>query len=195
MRRRSAGRPRGATIAPQVLRETLAELARAGLEGLSVARIAERAKVNKTSIYRRWPTREALVAAALNGVRQEVAARAPDTGSLRGDLVALLAPVGRLLSTPNGQALVRASFSETMGNELSALSSRHVGRRLRGPVRGLVERARTRGELGPAVNVRQLLCTLQGALIHRVLFERANVTNRWLEATVDLVIEGARPRT
>jgi len=47
-----------------------------GLEGLSVERIARGAGLDKTSVYRRWPTREALVAAALEGVLEAVAARA-----------------------------------------------------------------------------------------------------------------------
>jgi hypothetical protein len=45
-----------------------------------------------------------------------------------------------------------------------------------------------------ANDVQQLLCALQGALIHRVMSEHARVTKRWLLALVDLVLLGAKPR-
>ena len=62
-RRRDAGRARGGEpIVDAILEHTLADLARAGIDGLSIDRIARAAAVNKTTIYRRWPTREGLVA-------------------------------------------------------------------------------------------------------------------------------------
>src|SRR5690242_7791444 len=84
-RRRDAGRPRGQPITEAVLDRTLEELASFGVAKLSVSRIARAADVNKTSVYRRWPTREALVAAALERVHERLASQLQDTGSLRGD--------------------------------------------------------------------------------------------------------------
>ena len=75
--RRDAGRARGAPIVEAVLTRTLEELAQAGLEGLSVERIARRAEVNKTSVYRRWPSRGELVAAALEQVLSGMTAHKP----------------------------------------------------------------------------------------------------------------------
>lgn len=81
-RRRDAGRARGEPIVDSILEHALVELSREGLDGLSIDRIARAAAVNKTTIYRRWPTREALVAAALGRILIDRSLKSPDTGSL-----------------------------------------------------------------------------------------------------------------
>ena len=64
------------------------ELARDGFERLSVPAVAEAAGLNKTSVYRRWPTKADLVRAALTSSMGHDAPTV-DTGTLRGDLLAL----------------------------------------------------------------------------------------------------------
>lgn len=192
--RRDAGRARGAPIVEAVLARTLEELATTGLDGLSVERIARRAEVNKTSIYRRWPTREALVAAALEGVRDSVASQAPDTGSLRGDLVALMGPVVDFLGQPTGRALVRAAFSESAESAVAALAARHLSEQATGPVGDLVARAQARGEWREGVRGDQVLFMLVGAILHRAMLEHAPLTRPWLGSLVDLVLFGVVPR-
>jgi len=192
--RRDAGRARGAPIASAVLAGTLEELAAAGLEGLSVERIARRADVNKTSIYRRWPTKEALVAAALDGVLERVSAQLPDTGSLRGDLLGLLAAVATLAGQATGRALVRAAFSESSQSSVAALAARRLKQRSTGPLRILATRAQARAEWSEGVRVEQLVSALVGAVIHRAMLEHGGLTKRWLESLVDLVLFGVIPR-
>lgn len=186
-RRRDAGRARGAPIVEAVLTRTLEELATSGLAGLSVERVAQRAGVNKTSVYRRWPTKEALVAAALEGILEDVAMKAPDTGSLRGDLLGLLEPVVALVSQPIGLAVLRAALSESSASSVSALAARKLGERSTSPVCALVARARKRGEWRKGANGEQLVFMLIGAILHRVLLEHAPLSKRWLGALVDLI--------
>lgn len=185
--RRDAGRARGAPIVEAVLTRTLEELATSGLAGLSVERVAQRAGVNKTSVYRRWPTKEALVAAALEGILEDVAMKAPDTGSLRGDLLGLLEPVVALVSQPIGLAVLRAALSESSASSVSALAARKLGERSTSPVRALVARARKRGEWRKGANGEQLIFMLIGAILHRVLLEHAPLSKRWLGSLVDLI--------
>lgn len=83
-----------------------------GLDGLRVERIAEAAAVNKTTVYRRWPTREALVTAALERVAEDLSAQIPDTGALTTDRVAVALAVAALLSRPEGAALARAASTQ-----------------------------------------------------------------------------------
>ena len=69
-----------------VLEAAIAEIARVGYAALRVDEVAARAGVNKTTVYRRWPTKPALVTAAIRslfGVQTEP----PDTGALEGDLM------------------------------------------------------------------------------------------------------------
>ena len=187
-RRRDAGRPRGATITAAVLAAVRAELAETGFEGLSVERVARRAEVNKTSVYRRWPTREALVAAAMEGLRAEFGA-SPDTGGLRGDLYALATPIAELAAQPDGIALLRAALSTTAGNDVSADASRRVSGRAESAF-SIADRARARGEWREGVDPQQAIFTLVGAIIHRTLLERADPTGEWLEGLVDIVYHG-----
>lgn len=192
--RRDAGRARGAPIAEAVLTRTLEELATAGLEGLSVERIARRAEVNKTSVYRRWPTREALVAAALEGILDDVASNVPDTGSLRGDLLGLLGRVARFVGQPAGRAVVRAALSESAEASVAALAAARLSQQAGGPVRDLVARARARGEWRRGVSAEQLVSMLVGAILHRAMLEHGSLTKRWLGSLVDLALHGVLPR-
>lgn len=193
-KRRDAGRPRGAPIVEAVLAETLKELAESGLEGLSVHRIARRASVNKTSVYRRWATREALVAAALEGIVGSVASRVADTGSLRGDLLSLLAPVAGFLSGATGRAVLRAAVSESSASSVAALAARKLRQRAASPVVKLVARAKARGEWREGVRGERLVFVLVGALIHRAMLEHGSLDRRWLGSLVDLVLFGVVPR-
>jgi AcrR family transcriptional regulator len=193
-RRRDAGRPRGEPVLRAVLAHTLDEIARAGIDGVSVDRVARSAQVNKTSIYRRWPTREALVAAALGSIADEVRAQLPDTGSLRGDLEGLLAPVIRTLDTPVGQAVARAALSSSDAGPVAALAAARLGQGVPAALRALVERARARGEWRSGAAPEQVVFMLVGAALHRALLERAPLSARWLADLIDLIVQGVQPR-
>ena len=186
--RRDAGRPRGASVVTAILSAVRAELAETGFEGLSVERVARRAEVNKTSVYRRWPTREALVAAAMDGLRADFA-DSPDTGTLRGDLHALAAPIAEFLTRPEGTALARAAIGTSAANDVASLAlgrmSEHTSQ-----VFAIAERARERGDWREDADPQQVIFTLVGTILHRVLLEHADPTGPWLDSLVDLVHRG-----
>jgi AcrR family transcriptional regulator len=122
--RRDAGRSRGEPVEAAVLARTLEEIVEHGIDGASVHRIARAAEVNKTSVYRRFGTREALIATALERVAGDVGAKLSDRGSLRKDLELIAQEVATLLRSPMGQSLARAAFSGSSGNEIAALGAR-----------------------------------------------------------------------
>lgn len=189
-RRRDAGRPRGAPVVDEVLRQALLELGEAGFERLSVEKVAARAKVNKTSVYRRWPTREALVAAALERVAVDLG-ELPDLGSLHAELLALATRVAAMLATPQGRALVRAGISDAAAVEVATLATRSLARGAVTPARQLMERARRRGEWRRGVDSDQVVFVVVGAVMHRVLLEHRAASRKWLVSLVDLVLHGA----
>src|SRR5258708_34418773 len=67
--RNSPGRPRSRAVDRAILRAALELFIDHGVEGASIEKIARRAGVAKTSVYRRWPTRESLLAPAIEAVR------------------------------------------------------------------------------------------------------------------------------
>ena len=191
--RRDAGRSRGEPVEAALLARTLEELAEHGIDGASVNRIAQAAEVNKTSVYRRFGTREGLIAAALERVATDVGAKLSDRGSLRKDLEFIAQQVATLLRAPLGQSLARAAFAESSGNEVAALAAREMGNS-RAAALAMVERARSRGEWRSGIAPEVVLASLVGALLHRALLERAALTPAFIRQLVDLVAAGVAPR-
>jgi AcrR family transcriptional regulator len=192
--RRDAGRPRGEPIEAALLARTLEELAEHGINGASVDRIARAAEVNKTSVYRRFGTRDGLIAAALERVAGDVGAKLSDQGSLRKDLEWIAEEVATLLGTPIGQGLARAALSESSGAEIAAFAAREMSRP-RAAASALVARARARGEWRAGVAPEIVLAALVGAIIHRALLERSPPTPAFIRQVVDLVASGVSPRS
>jgi AcrR family transcriptional regulator len=187
--RRDAGRPRGAPIERALLHATLDELAEHGLEGLSMARIAAAAEVNKTTVYRRWPTREALVSAALEGALRESSETLADTGSLRGDLRAAVQAAAARMQSSTGRALARAAMSLPPGSRQDPSGPD------RSAALGLVERAVARGEWDPArVPPDAVFSLLTGGVLHRVMLEGHPITEGWVDVVVDVIARGVAPR-
>jgi len=99
-------RRRGSALTRAIYLTTLEELARTSFEELSFDKIAAKAGAGKASLYRRWSTPAELVLAALTDpVSGFPAVVAPGTGSLRGDLTAVLSGFGKALDEPHGRAL------------------------------------------------------------------------------------------
>ncbi len=188
--RRDAGRPRGKPIEDAILAATLDELARHGLSGLNVARVAEAADVHKTTVYRRWPTREALVAGALEAALRQIGAELSDTGSLRGDLRRMVEVLALRVGSPQGRALVQAAISEGADAAVGALGA-DPRVRAQGGVLAVLERAVARGEWDPARHPPEVvLALLTGGVMHRLLMERQPVDAAWAEAAVDALVRG-----
>jgi tRNA-modifying protein YgfZ len=188
--RRDAGRARGKPIEQVILAAALAELAEHGLEGLSVSRIAELSEVNKTTIYRRWSTREALVAAALEGALREAADALHDTGSLRGDLRAMLDTVAERMASPGGRALVQAAMSDAATAAVAELGGDEAIRSQQAAV-DLVARAAERGEWDPERHLPDaVFAMITGSVMHRVLLERQPITDAWAQTIVDVIVAG-----
>ena len=94
-RSRGPGRPRDARHDQAILAATLRILQEKGYGGLTIEGVAARAGVGRPTIYRRWPSKPALVVAALVQSAR-LAVPVLDTGSLRRDLIARPTPSGRV---------------------------------------------------------------------------------------------------
>lgn len=189
-RKAAPPQPRGEAFTQVVLEVTLAQLAEVGFERVSIPDIAELAGVNKTSIYRRWPSKTELVRDAL-GAAMSHSDHFPDTGELRGDLVGLARTVAAFTQSQVGTAVIRILLAEGSNPELRALAqAAYGGAGQRGPWI-LIARAVERGELTAALDPSLVLFTIAGAIVHRVFIEQRTATEEFLEQVVELVLFGA----
>ncbi|MFD0475592.1 TetR/AcrR family transcriptional regulator [Nonomuraea thailandensis] len=97
-------RRRGQELEQAILKAAQDELLESGYARLTMERVAQRAGTNKNALYRRWPNRAALGVAAYAGLAAERTV-IPDTGSLRGDVLALLRAANSHWSSPLGEIL------------------------------------------------------------------------------------------
>jgi len=171
-----------------VLDAALEELATTGWDGFSMEHIAKRAGVNKTTIYRRWPTKVDLLQAALLAI-PELVAEPPDTGDLRTDLAILLGTRVEQLTSPVGRGLVRAIM---LGGASPSLQSLRESVREKRPAvpDAAIDRAIARGEL-PAGLDRGLFRELLFSPLQARLFLRNEPVDAAFVATVvDVVVAG-----
>ncbi len=180
---------RGETMVREVLRVTLEHLGSVGFERLSVPDVAAQAGVNKTSVYRRWETKGALVMEALLAAFGEPPPEFVESGDLRKDLLAWGRGTLLFASSPVGQAVFRALLSADVP-ELRPLAGALL-ESTKGP-RALLERARRRGELKRGADIDLVLSTIAGALLQRVFMERGKADEALLVGVIDLVLDGLR---
>ncbi|GAA1611247.1 MULTISPECIES: TetR/AcrR family transcriptional regulator [Kribbella] len=98
-------RRRGAALEEAILRAAVEELQEVGYRDLTMDGVAARAGTAKNVIYRRWPSRAALCLAAYRQMLPTGSDGAPDTGSLRGDALALLTRANDRMASPVGKIL------------------------------------------------------------------------------------------
>jgi AcrR family transcriptional regulator len=183
--RRTGGR--SARVRAAVLRATLDALLAGGPDAVSIRDIAQRAGVHESSIYRRWETRANLILdAALS--ETQAAVPVPDTGSLRGDLVALLTSIAAFITTPVGETLLRLAVRTGPPEEETARRRFWAERFTTG--QRVLQRAEARGELRPGLDYRLTMETLIGAMHVRLLLTREPVDGALAERVVDLMLAG-----
>lgn len=184
---RKLPRRRGEALNSAIYRATLEELVENGYAGLTMERVAERAKAGKASLYRRWPSRVALVMEAVYHTLPD-AAGAPDTGSLREDLLAALRHTAAALSGPAGEAL-RGLLGEALRDEDSARvfreKSQGAGRKLMAEI---TRRAVERGEIPAEAVTPRRLDTGQALLRQYFLFHGPPIPDRLVVEIVDEVL-------
>lgn len=179
---------RGAPVVERVLAITLEELARVGYQRLSLPEIAAQAGLNKTSLYRRWPTRRALVGAALASAMDHDAPP-PDTGALRSDMREMVLAAAAWAESPVGRGVLRTLLQDAEDPEVRELAPDLERMQAAAPT-VIFARAVERGELSADADVTMALGVIAGALTHRVFVERAPVTPAFAERLVRLVADG-----
>jgi AcrR family transcriptional regulator len=187
LRRRPGGR--SARVRAAAIAATLAELAENGYSALSLESVARRAGVHKTTLYRRWGTREDLaLEAMLDRAGEHISV--PNTGSLRKDLFELVQTAAANAASPEVAAMARAVVAQMPhDSRLAAANRRYWDERL--ALDGMiVEQAIERGEVAPDTQPHQVIESVLGPIHLRLLLTGEPVSPEFLKAIVDVVVDG-----
>lgn len=145
-----AGRPRDPSLNQAILRAALDGLAELGYDRLTMDEIASRAHTGKGALYRRWPSKAAVVVAAMTAWREQtVPLITPDTGTLKGDLEAIIAAIPDFDEVARQQmaVLVGLAAAASRHPELRAALADNLLARPRRLLRDVLHRAVLRGEI------------------------------------------------
>jgi AcrR family transcriptional regulator len=186
VRRRTGGR--SARVRSAVLEAALEATAEDGFGGVTISEIARRAGVHASSIQRRWGSRENVILDAMLTNSQEKLP-IPDSGSLRGDLIAFARSITAYLATPLGEALVR-TMAATVDDPTLAAGRTRFWRGRYETARVIVDRAIVRRELAVGTDPQLALELLVAPLHFRKLLTRQPLDDIFVEYTVDTLIHG-----
>jgi AcrR family transcriptional regulator len=173
-----------ADIRARVMPAVLDELARWGVERFSVEALAERYHLDAAMVYRYWGDRQRLIVDAALG-DTEALRSAIDTGSFRGDLLALARTVADHINTEFGRTFLRAMVMDRRGRHDQGTRMMFWRRRF-AVVREVVDRARQRGELREGVNTLAAVQIVLAPLNIRALYSDAAVDDEYCRAIADM---------
>ncbi|MBD1848297.1 TetR/AcrR family transcriptional regulator [Cyanobacteria bacterium FACHB-63] len=168
--KKSPGRPRSAQSHQAMLQTTLELLAEVGFEAMSIEAIATRAGVGKTTIYRRYSSKAELVADAIESIREEIVI--PDTGSLWGDITALIQNAAQISLNPLGRQTVAMIISSASSNaEFAQIYWTKYLQPRREAFAVVLERAKARQEVKPDLDPSLVFDTMSGIMLYAMIFQ------------------------
>jgi AcrR family transcriptional regulator len=195
-RSRTPGRPRDARHDRAILDATLEILLEQGYRGVTIEGVAARAGVGRPTIYRRWPSKPAVVVAAL--VQSDrLALPAPDTGSLRNDLIAVQRHQVERMNAPDARRVTAGLIADLADDP--ELADTYVSQFLaprRSTVWAVLSRGVDRGELDADVDFAFIYDLLVGPLFMRAVVWGQPLAPDAAEKTADVVLAAfaANPR-
>jgi AcrR family transcriptional regulator len=158
-----------------------------GIQGFTLLEVARRAGVPKSTVYRRWRSRRALLAAALENLATQ-GAQLPNTGTLRGDLVEAV-EIQMAELNAEGRAFARIGLEAAGDDELGPIV-RDALRRRRQAFFPVFQRAIARGELRPDIDLDAALDLVFGAVLSRMVSQRTDVEPGDAGKIVDRALRG-----
>ena len=188
-------RPRSDEARRKTLEAARQLIVEKGVVNLTIEDVAARSGVAKTTIYRHWPERTALIVDTVNAMFEHL--RTPDTGSLRGDLEAFFGAVMKTdLSGHVGNVMPAIIEAADRDPEMAYLLDR-IGSERERVCRTIIERALERGELRPEiadVGLEALIGVTVGPIVFQKIVRRRKLTPEYVNACLDVVIAGLTER-
>ena len=184
------GRKRDHTRDPEILDVALDVLAETGYDGMTIDMVATRAKAGKATLYRRWSSKADLVLDAVVCMKsRDIDLDAlPDTGTLRGDLVAMIKTPTIRESERKLKVMAGIASMIARSPELAAAAQNALVEPRASINRTFLRRAIERGEISADVDVEQL-CMISPAMVaYRVLMLGKPVDREFLVSMIDKIV-------
>lgn len=168
--KKSLGRPRSNQSHQAILQATLELLSEVGFERMSIEAIATRAEVGKTTIYRRYNSKEELVADAIEHIRAEVII--PDTGTLWDDIDGLIYNAAQITLNPLGRQAVAMIISSAASNSQFARIywTKYLQPRKQA-FEVVIERAKMRREIEANIDPALVFDAMSGIMLYAQIFQ------------------------
>jgi AcrR family transcriptional regulator len=144
------------------------ELQAAGYAGLTIESVADRAGTSRAVLYRRWPSKPELVIAALRRHRPMLSGEVPDTGTLRGDVLALLRRMSARLAEVGPDTVYGVLGDYFADAELFSRVQDQVLYIGAGVMEAILKRAADRGEA--RADLKPIIATLPTDLFRQQIF-------------------------
>ena len=187
---RPPGRPRSADADRAILRATVDLLADEGYGGVTMEGVAAKAGVGKATVYRRWPSKSALVVDAVTACRESGCPPA-DTGSARDDLLRFITAFRDHLRTSDAARVMPALVAELAHNaELAAAFRDGFVQPRRARVLEAVRRGVERGEIRGDVDPELVADAVVAILLHRFLVTGMQIDDELPRRLVDMLWRG-----
>jgi len=181
---RAPGRPRDASLDAALLLATQDLLLEQGFDRISVDSVALRAGVSKAAIYRRWPGKTGLVVAAVTDLAQ--VPELPDTGTLRGDL---LAAARTYLQNERTQRVLAGLMTAMVHHdELRTAARKAIGEPFTELFRKVIGRGIERGQIPASVDVRAVSDVFPALAFHRAAALGLAVNEDFIVHVVDTLV-------
>ena len=189
---RAPGRPRSPQARDAILSAARALLDEAGIGGVTMEAVAERAGVGKPTVYRWWPNRHAVAMAALMQAPPVPLARSRTRSPLRALRAQLLA-VSDTLASRQGRSVTAMIASADPDTEIAKAFRHHFVLERRNEGRALLVAAIAAQELRTGIDLDAALDQLYGALFFRVLLGHAPVDAAFVRTLLDQAVRGLTP--
>jgi AcrR family transcriptional regulator len=191
---RPPGRPRSEESRQAILRSTLKLLRQdGGFAELSIEAIAADANVGKTTVYRWWPTKGALVADAFS-TSAEHELRFPNTGSVQNDMTLQMKGLIRIFRSKRGKVVAALLAGGQSDPELlEAYRERFLWPRRRQAYQTL-QRGVDRGELPAGCDFDLILDSLYGPILMRFLIRHVKLEESFADEVCGMVLQGLKHR-
>jgi AcrR family transcriptional regulator len=191
--RRKRGRPRDPEADGRILAAASSLILMRGFDSMTVDEVASNAGVGKATVYRRWSRKEDLAVAAMEQLyRDEMPP--PDTGTIRGDLMAMFASVLSFVNSPAGIDYVRTTIKESMRDERIATLYREASQRAEQSAIAVFERAAARGEVRHDMHTTAVVQFLGGLVTMRAVTGQDMPGMDELDDLVELMLHGICPK-